>query len=289
MSQADRAAVRLPTLALERSRIRHREDSVAVEEPLEIRVAAGEESRRRIDPLAVTMRTPGDDAGLALGFLLAEGVITGRSDVEDVTIDPATAAGWPSNRVTVSLTPGVAFDPERFRRNVYAGSSCGICGSASVERVMTIARRPPVGTFRVARATLAALPAQLRAGQEGFSRTGGVHAAGLFTPAGKLLDVREDIGRHNAVDKVVGHRLLGDALPASDTLLLVSGRAGFELVHKASVAGIPLLAAVGAPSSLAIALAKQAGMTLVGFLRDQRCNVYCGADRVETAGPGDAA
>lgn len=272
----------LPALTLDDGEACHKRDAVAIEEPLEIRLIAGHESRRTLHPLAVTMRTPGDDIHLALGFLLAEGIIRLPEDVESAAVDPSTASGEPSHRVTISLAPSVDFDPRRFTRNVYAGSSCGICGAASIEHVMAIARRPPVGDFTIDRATLCGLPDRLLDAQESFARTGGVHAAGLFRADGALLALREDVGRHNAVDKVVGDRFMRRALPADDTVLLVSGRAGFELVHKAVVAGIPMLAAVGAPSSLAVSLAKQVGMTLVGFLRGARFNVYCGATRIET-------
>lgn len=282
MSHSDPGSIILPTLALGRGDAQHKRDTVAVEEPLEIRVAAGAEGHRRIHPLAVTMRTPGDDELLALGFLLAEGIVRVPADVESISAEAFDAAGRPTNRVTVSLAPSVAFDPREFQRSVYTGSSCGICGSTSIERVTAIARQPPQGRFCIARPLLCSLPDQLLAAQDGFASTGGVHAAGLFSPAGEMLDLREDIGRHNAVDKVVGERFRQAALPASDSLLLVSGRAGFELVHKAAVAGIPMLAAVGAPSSLAVSLAKSLGMTLVGFLRGDRCNVYCGASRVDT-------
>ncbi len=282
MSDLVPGSIDVPTLTLGGDDVRHKRDAVAIEEPLEIRVAAGEESHRRIHPLAVTMRTPGDDEHLALGFLLAEGIIREPSDVESVTAETTAIGGQPTNRVTISLATSVEFDPQAFTRNVYAGSSCGICGAASIEHVTAIARTRPVGEFCVPRSVLCALPERLLDAQEGFERTGGVHAAGLFLPNGDLIRLREDIGRHNAVDKVVGSRFEGGALPAEGTVLLVSGRAGFELVHKAVVAGIPMLAAVGAPSSLAVSLAKSVGLTLVGFLRGTRFNIYSGAERIET-------
>lgn len=275
-------SIEVPTLTLEDDEARHQRDCVAIEEPLAIRLIAGDESHRTLHTLAVTMRTPGDDVRLALGFLLAEGIVKRPNDVESARADPDAATGEPSNRVTVSLAPSVPFDPKAFTRNVYAGSSCGICGAASIEHVTAIARTPPTGDFQIDRTLLCRLPDRLLEAQEGFARTGGVHAAGLFRATGGLIDLREDVGRHNAVDKVVGEQFRRGALPASDTVLLVSGRAGFELIHKAVVAGIPMLAAVGAPSSLAVSLAKQVGMTLVGFLRGPRFNVYCGARRIET-------
>jgi FdhD protein len=228
------------------------------------------------------MRTPGDDANLAAGFLLSEGVVSAAGDIESIEIAPPDTSEQPSNRVVATLSPRVTFDPESLRRDVYAASSCGICGRASIDRIRNIASAVPQGSFLLPRTTLLRLPAVLRAKQSDFARTGGVHAAGLFMPDGTLLDLREDVGRHNAVDKVLGRRLLRDELPATGTILVVSGRAGFELVHKAVVAGVPMLAAVGAPSSLAVSLAKTFGLTLVGFLRGERFNLYTGAERIDT-------
>ncbi len=182
--------------------------------------------------------------------------------------------------VEVFLAPEVEFDPARFTRNVYTTSSCGVCGKTSLELLQTACPAPPRGDFRVGAATLAALPAKLREAQPVFERTGGLHASGLFSPEGELLLLREDVGRHNALDKVIGALLLEDRLPASDTLVLVSGRASYELVQKAVMAGIPVLVAVGAPSSLAVATARELGMTLVGFLREDTFNVYAGEGRI---------
>lgn len=272
----------LPVLALDGDQARHVRDHVTVEEPLEMRVAAGGDDARRLHTLAVTMRTPGDDALLAAGFLLSEGVVRDAADIESIDVVPADTAGQPSNRVVATLSPRVPFDPDALRRDVYAASSCGICGRASIDRIRALASAPPRGRFVLPRATLLELPATLRAAQSDFARTGGVHAAGLFQRDGTLLDLREDVGRHNAVDKVLGHRLRRGELPADDTILVVSGRAGFELVHKAVVAGVPMLAAVGAPSSLAVSLAKTFGLTLVGFLRGERFNLYTSAERIDT-------
>lgn len=257
-----------------------REDEVAAEEPLEVRVVVpgrgGEEPYR----IAVTMRTPGTDFELAAGFLLSEGVLRRRPEISriDHCADPTEPERH--NIVNVTLAPGVPFDAERFRRNVYTTSSCGVCGKAAIEQVSAVAAPRPIGRFTIARERLGALPARTTSTQRIFGRTGGLHAAALFRPSGELLLLREDVGRHNAVDKLVGHRLLEDALPDSNTVLLVTGRASFELVQKAAVAGIPFLAALGAPSSLAVALAKDRGMTLVGFLRSDRFNIYTGAERV---------
>jgi FdhD protein len=255
-----------------------REDEAATEEPLEIRILpAADAVTYRI---AVTMRTPGSDFELAAGFLVSEGLLTSRENVRRITY--CTDPGEPQqyNIVNVELAPGVPFNPERYRRNVYTTSSCGICGKAAIEQVRSTVRQAPVGHFQLSNDVLTSLPGRLAPAQRIFDRTGGLHAAGLFRSNGELLALREDVGRHNAVDKVVGHRFLEGSLPDSNTVLLVSGRAGFELVQKAAVAGIPFLGAIGAPSSLAIALAREQGMTLVGFLREGRYNLYCGAERV---------
>jgi FdhD protein len=255
-----------------------RDDEAAAEEPLEIRVIPGVESAAY--RIAVTMRTPGSDFELAAGFLVSEGLLTAPDDVARMAY--CTDPGEPQqhNIVNVVLAGGVRFDRERFRRNVYTTSSCGICGKAAIEQVHTLVPNPPVGRFRISSEVLTSLPDRISHAQRVFDRTGGLHAAALFRPEGELLLLREDVGRHNAVDKVVGHRFLDRKLPDSNSILLVSGRAGFELVQKAAVAGIPFLAAIGAPSSLAVALAREQGMTLVGFLREGRFNLYSGPGRV---------
>ncbi len=257
--------------------VTERADTLVGEEPLEIRVGGR--------PLAVTMRTPGDDFALATGFLVSEGVVARADEVARVMYCAgATADGSNTyNVVDVRLADGVAPPDASLQRNVYTTSSCGLCGKASLDAVRTTARWPlpltggPALTPRL----LAALPERLRAHQRVFARTGGLHAAALFDGGGELLDVREDVGRHNAVDKVVGRALGAGLLPLADTVLLVSGRASFELVQKAVMAGIPALAAVSAPSSLAVELAAEAGLTLVGFLRGTSMNVYAGAERLE--------
>ena len=257
-----------------------REDEAAAEEPLEVRVVRAGEPDTSASRIAVTLRTPGSDFELAVGFLASEGLVRNPRDVRRIDYCADPNEPQQHNIVNVTLTPGVPFDPERFRRNFFTSSSCGVCGKAALELVRTLVERPPVGRFRVSPALLAALPGRLTGGQRIFGRTGGLHAAALFRPDGELLLVREDVGRHNAVDKLVGNRFLAGSLPDSNTVLLVSGRAGFELVQKAAVAGIPFLAAIGAPSTLAIALAREQGMSLVGFLRDGRFNIYSGAERV---------
>lgn len=275
------ATVPTTVLAVEGSEIVERADALAAEEPLEIRVVAEIEGRRERHSVAVTMRTPGNDFELAAGFLSGEGMLRHQGDVWRIDYCDASSSPDPNNVVEVSLSPGVDFDAERLSRHVFTSSSCGVCGRASLEAVRISCPGAPIGTFRLHPKQLLRLPANLREAQPVFSETGGLHAAGLFDGTGRLLVLREDVGRHNAVDKVVGSLLLEERLPGSDRVLLVSGRASFELVQKAVLAGIPVLAAVGAPSSLAVELATEMGLTLVGFLREGRFNVYSGADRIE--------
>jgi FdhD protein len=235
-------------------------DMVAVEEPLEIRIGG--------EPVAVTMRTPGHDEELALGFCLSEGLVP-----EDATPTEDFAA----NTVEVRAP---AFDPARLRRSFYTTSSCGVCGKGALEAVAVEAPRVE-SRLRVPAVLVAALPEQLRAAQAAFAATGGLHATGLFDADGRLLCAREDVGRHNAMDKVVGWAFRGGLLPLAESILCVSGRLSFELVQKAAVAGCPLLVAVGAPSSLAIELAEDRGITICGFVRGGRVNVYSEAWRIE--------
>ncbi|WP_406106466.1 formate dehydrogenase accessory sulfurtransferase FdhD [Micromonospora globbae] len=256
-----------------------RPDTLAVEEPLEIRVGPAGPGRRR--PLAVTMRTPGDDLDLAIGFLMTEGLIRSADDVHTAQLCAGAETPNTYNVVDVVLAPGVpepATDPAR---NFYTTSSCGVCGKASIDAVRTRSLFPVAGDpVTVPAKVLAELPDRLRAAQRGFERTGGLHAAGLFTADGSLVVLREDVGRHNAVDKVVGWAVRERRLPLAGHVLMVSGRASFELTQKAWMAGVPLLAAVSAPSTLATDLAEEAGMTLVGFLRGRTMNVYAGPQRV---------
>ena len=253
-----------------------RRDRVAGEEPLEIRIAGpGQE----LAQLAVTMRTPGADFELAVGFLLTEGIIADRHGIADIRYcEDVEDAEQQYNVLSVRLAQ--PFDVERLRRNVFATSSCGVCGKASIDMVEVACRPLPEGPV-VGFEQLLAMPDVLRARQRAFERTGGIHATGLFTPAGELVELREDVGRHNAMDKAIGARLMDGDGPLHGYVALVSGRAGFELVQKAAVAGIPVVAAVGAPSSIAVDAAKRLGVTLVGFLRDDRCNVYAHPGRVE--------
>jgi FdhD protein len=253
-----------------------RPDTLVAEEPLEIRLNG--------KPLAVTMRTPGDDFALAAGFLVSEGVLGAAEELASIVYCAgATQDGSNTyNVLDVTLAPGVPVPDVALERNVYTTSSCGLCGKASLDAVRTTARWSveDAGSFELEPETLAVLPDRLRAAQRVFDRTGGLHAAALFTPEGELLDVREDVGRHNAVDKLVGRALQDGRLPLRRSVLMVSGRASFELAQKAVMAGIPALTAVSAPSSLAVDLAVETGLTLVGFLRGSSMNVYAGEHRL---------
>ncbi len=252
-----------------------RPETLAVEEPLEIRVNGA--------PVTVTMRTPGSDFELAQGFLLTEGVIGGRGDVLAIRYCGGRGEDGANthNVLDVTLAPGVEPPGLDVTRNFYTTSSCGVCGKASLEAVRLAGRFPPgADPATVAAATLQAMPGQLRSAQKVFDSTGGLHAAALFAVDGTMRVVREDIGRHNAVDKVVGWAAEHRRMPLSGSVLLVSGRASFELTQKAVMAGIPVLAAVSAPSSLAVSLADDAGLTLVAFLREGSMNVYTRADRI---------
>lgn len=252
-----------------------RSETLVVEEPLEIRVNG--------QPVAVTMRTPGSDVELTQGFLLTEGVIGSRDDLMTVRYCQGDGPDGLNtyNVLDVTLAPGVPAPDPTVTRNFYTTSSCGVCGKGSLEAVRTISRfSPGDDPSTIESSTLVGLPDKLRAAQKVFATTGGLHAAALFTADGSMLAVREDIGRHNAVDKVIGWALENDRVPLTGSTLLVSGRASFELAQKATMAGIPILAAVSAPSSLAVDLAAQSGMTLVAFLRADSMNVYTRADRV---------
>jgi FdhD protein len=251
-----------------------RPDTLATEEPLEIRVGGPDQEATQV---AVTMRTPGGDFELAAGFLFTEGLI-GPGDVRRVAYcDDLDDDEQRFNVVTVTLER--PFDADRVRRNFYATSSCGVCGKAALDDV-EVRCAPVADGTRVGLDVLLGLPEALRRRQSVFERTGGLHAAGLFTADGSLVELREDVGRHNAVDKVIGERLLAGAVPLADHVLQVSGRASFEIVQKAAVAGIPLVSAVSAPSSLAVEAAERFAMTLVGFVRDGGCNVYTHVERV---------
>jgi FdhD protein len=270
----DVECVTQPTIRVSVNRVegavdRPDEDVLAVEEPLEIRL--GDRS------LSITMRTPGNDSELAAGFLFAEGIVSTATQIVDISPSPD---GNP-NVIVVRLTADAMVKPAEPRRGFVITSACGVCGKESLEALQ--ANRCPAITgdeFRVDPAILHSLPGRLRCAQTVFESTGGLHAAALFSAWGELRFLREDVGRHNAVDKLIGHALVNGRTPLSDSLMLVSGRASFELVQKALVAGIPVLAAVGAPSSMAVSTARKAGLTLIGFLRNGRFNVYSRPDRM---------
>ncbi len=268
---------------IDRSGIAEREDTLAVEEPLEIQLAYGKGAGRQRKSLAVTMRTPGHDFDLALGFLFTEGIITAASDVLQMRylteqLDEASQ----ENVVLIDLHPDLSFDMEQLNRHFYTASSCGICGKASIDMVQTTCsfllskKRPEVKTE-----VICSLSEKLNQQQTLFAKTGGIHAAALFDPLGNLQFLREDVGRHNALDKLMGAALRQNLIPLRDSIIMVSGRIGFELVQKSLMAGVPILAAVGAASSLAVELAEEHGMTLIGFLSTERCNVYSGLERLK--------
>jgi FdhD protein len=270
-----------PVQTVENGRSTPRSDLLAIEEPLQFCLNGF--------PLSITMRSPGHDLDLATGFLFTEGIINDVSQILSMHCEPAQegqetedGSGKSADSVIIRLKPDVALDPARFRRNFYTSSSCGVCGKiamGAIEVHPSRQMRRPGPKFRAE--LIYRLPDLLREAQQVFDRTGGIHAAALFSAEGKLLGLREDIGRHNAVDKVIGFALREGNVPLADSLILVSGRAGFELVQKSVMAAIPLLAAVGAPSSLAVEVAKRFDMTLVGFLRGQRFNIYSGDWRIE--------
>ncbi|HEX5251010.1 MAG TPA: formate dehydrogenase accessory sulfurtransferase FdhD [Gaiellales bacterium] len=252
-------------------------DALATEEPLEIRVDSPGMEQRRV---AVTMRTPGHDFELAAGFLFTEGIVSAGTDVRSVRYCDVPREEQQYNVVTVDLRR--AYDPELLQRNFYTTSSCGVCGKASLDSI-SVRCAPVADGPEVAESVVVALPDRLREAQRVFDRTGGLHAAGLFDTDGTLLELREDVGRHNAVDKLVGRALLAGELPLSERVLMVSGRLSFEIVQKAAVAGIPIVCAVSAPSSLAVDAGRRFGMTLVGFLRGSRFNIYTRAERITAA------
>jgi FdhD protein len=257
------------------SRVTSRIDHVAQEEPLEIQVTFTEGGARRTKSIAITMRTPGDDAELAVGFLYNEGIVTRAGQISCVTVAPEGASV-----VSVELTSDVTVDLARLERHFFTTSSCGVCGKTSLD-ALRIRTAPVAGAgMSIAPDVVHGLPRALRDAQSVFGCTGGLHAAAFFDTRGALIALREDVGRHNALDKLVGAELRAGRMPVGETLLLVSGRASFELVQKASVAGVPVMVAIGAPSSLAVTLAEESQMTLIGFARDGRFNVYTRASRV---------
>ena len=270
-------------------------DQLAIEEPLEIQITYGPSNSRQTTSISITMRTPGADFDLAAGFLMTEGVVRNTYDIEHIAyashpvsesaqfslILDASRPNSKQNIVRVHLATHVTASLASLQRNFYTTSSCGICGKASLLSLRTVCPPRARNNFRVHAQTLYSLPNRLRSSQGVFDRTGGLHGAGLFDSTGDLLALREDVGRHNAVDKVIGAEFLADRTPLQERVLLLSGRASFELLQKALMGGIPMVAAVGAPSSLAVDVAKEFDITLVGFLRDGHFNIYHGSERVD--------
>jgi FdhD protein len=279
MSQRPGKTVKAQVWTVEGGSARRRRDVLAAEEPLEIRLSAGSQRQS----VAITMRTPGADFELAAGFLLGEGVVSSRDEISSIAYctDPDVDGDQQYNIVTVELRRPDLPDLAALVRHWTVNSACGVCGKASLEALQVRCPAPlPAGPL-LAPATILELPARLRAAQAQFDLSGGLHAAALFDPAGRLLALREDVGRHNALDKLFGWALLSGALPLHERIVLVSGRASYELAQKCVAAGAPVLAAISAPSSLAVAVAQSFGMTLLGFVRDQRFNVYAGIERIE--------
>ena len=265
--------------------VRVREDALAVEEPLELRLCLrGDQSPLQV---AVTMRTPGHDFELAAGFLFTEGIVQTAEQIDRINYcaDRSLDSEQRYNIVNVFLRPGVRIDQERLRRNFYTTSSCGVCGKASIEAIQVRGISPVLDDgFVVDGEVLGGLAEALRGAQAIFDKTGGLHAAALFEERGRLVSIREDVGRHNAVDKLIGHAFLNHRPPLSRHLMMVSGRASFEITQKAAAAGLPVVAAISAPSSLACDVAQAFGMTLVGFMRGDRFTVYTGAQRIRHRG-----
>jgi FdhD protein len=276
-------AVHLPVIRIKDGIQESLIDCLAVEEPLEIRLCYGPAQARCLHNLAVTMRTPGNDAELAAGFILTEGIIKAPSDISNIDYDAAGYSENSGNITVVSLHETAVPQLAKQERNFYTSSSCGVCGKASIEAIHTAGklRLQPWRDAPIPVAIINSLPAKLNGPQEVFSATGGLHAATLFNTSGDLLLLREDVGRHNALDKLIGAAFAMNNIDLSRTILLLSGRASFELVQKAAMAGIPVIAAVGAPSSLAVSTAAAFGITLIGFLRNQRFNIYSAVQRIQ--------
>lgn len=265
-----------------------RVDHVAVEEPLEIRLSYHDQNKHYVEQsVSITMRTPGEDFALAAGFLFTEGIIHDGADISQISYCVRRKKEKQHyNSVAVTLKPGVRFESERLARHFYTTSSCGVCGKASLDSLRVQGCQALPDRIEITAELISYLPKTLRKTQATFDKTGGLHAAALFNNFGKLMTAFEDVGRHNAVDKLIGECVLSNKMPLSENLLLVSGRASFEIIQKALVAGIPIVAAVGAPSSLAVALAEEFNMTLVGFVRDGSFNIYTGARRILCASAG---
>lgn len=258
------------------------EDQLAVEEPLEIRLLTGVTDARQMKSVSVTMRTPGNDAELAAGFLFTEGIIQSPDQIQDIFNNPEDCDNRQQNIIVVSIREDITLDLGKLERHFYTSSSCGVCGKASINAIHTLSPLLPATgeDFAIPCDILQRLPELLSGQQEVFRFTGGLHASAIFDQNGNILSLREDVGRHNALDKLVGCFFLADKLPLDQHILLLSGRASFELIQKAVAAGIKIVAAVGAPSSLAVELAQTYNITLVGFLRKERFNIYSGSQRV---------
>ena len=258
-------------------------DTLAIEEPLEISLGYGQRISRLRKNISVTMRTPGDDAELALGFLFTEGIISRKSELATIAYQIKSCSSNQQNSIQVELADGLFPELQHLERNFYTTSSCGVCGKGSIESIKTtsIFNINQNNTLLIDQQLLIDLPVKLRAHQRVFEATGGLHACALFSAEGELIQVREDVGRHNALDKLIGFALNTDLLPLDKSILLLSGRASFELVQKAAMAGISIIAAVGAPSSLAVQLANEFGITLIGFLRESRFNIYTMPNRIQ--------
>jgi FdhD protein len=248
-------------------------DSVSVEEPLEIQMVSGKKENRSTSSISVTMRTPGNDSELAVGFLLTEGLLQGEGNLLEVE-------SVSDNIIKLHLDYSLKIDIQSLSRNFYTTSSCGVCGKASIDAIKVPSKKLE-DKLTVDSTILKGLSGSLFDAQENFQSTGGLHASALFDTAGNLMALREDVGRHNALDKLIGNQFLQKNVPINDSILLVSGRASFELVQKAAVAGIPIMAAIGAPSNLAVELAQERGVTLIGFLKSDRFNIYTHPKRIK--------
>jgi FdhD protein len=280
MSKASVAHSRITKIQSET--IADADDLLAVEEPLEIRIGYGQAGSRQQKSISVTMRTPGHDFELALGFLFTEGIIADKNDITQIKYcTEVNTLENQENIVRAELKEQVEIDFSKLERNFYTTSSCGVCGKASIDAVRTECRIPlQVDKIRISRELIYSLPDSLRKHQDVFAYTGGLHASALFDTDGKLLITREDVGRHNALDKLIGAALAENRIPLNRHILLLSGRASFELIQKAAMAGIRVVCAVGAPSSLAVQMAEEFDISLIGFLRDQRFNIYTGGKRI---------
>jgi FdhD protein len=288
--QRDQSVLETSVLKISGRTSQQVEDSLAIEEPLEIQLGYGPAGSRHTKSISVTMRTPGNDFELAAGFLMTEGVVQDANDIEQITsaaVHPSseadaavTESSRTQNAIRIELAPGVSVSVANLQRNFYTTSSCGVCGKASLLALQTVCPPRAKNIFGIDAQVLCQLPGRLRDAQKMFDRTGGLHGAGLFDSTGRLLAVREDVGRHNAVDKLVGCEFLADRTPLRNNLLLLSGRASFELLQKALMAGVSMVAAVGAPSSLAVQVARRFDITLVGFLRGEHFNVYHGGTHI---------